>query len=114
MAIIGWPTLFLVFVGTRPTIGPRWLFFFLWTLAVTGTALPFVWFLQRRFGGRRLPSPSVLLRRAMGVGLYASLMAWLQVNRSLDLSLAVLLAGGLLSFEWILGVIQNTPTRSQK
>lgn len=114
MAVIGWPALMLVMFGTRPTIGPRWLFFFLWTLAVTGTALPFVWLLQRRFGGRRPPSPSVLLRRAMGVGLYAALMAWLQVNRSLDLSLAVLLAVGLLSFEWLLGVIQQSPTRARK
>lgn len=114
MAVIGWPALVLVMVGTRPTIGPRWLFFFTWTLAMTGTALPFVWFLQRRFGGRRPPTASVLLRRALGVGLYAALLAWLQVNRSLDLSLAVLLAVGLLSFEWILGVLQQAPTRSRR
>lgn len=104
----------MVMAGTRPTLGPRWLFFFLWALAVTGTALPFVWFLQRRFGGRRAPPPGVLLRRALGMGLYATLLAWLQVNRSLDLSLAVLLAVGLLAFEWILSVLEDNPSRQRK
>ena len=32
--------LFLLLTGTRPTLGPRWLFYFLGTAGITGFALP--------------------------------------------------------------------------
>lgn len=102
MATIGWLGLLLVMVGTRPTVGPRWLFFFLWTLAVTGTSLPFVWLLNRRLGDSGGASSGVLLREALLVGLYASLCAWLQINRALTLPLGLLLAGALAALEWLL------------
>ncbi len=102
MAGIGWVGLLLVIIGTRPTVGPRWLFFFLWTLAITGTSLPFLWLLNRRFSERGAVASSVLLREALLVGLYAGLCAWLQVNRALTLPLGLLLAGVLAALEWLL------------
>jgi hypothetical protein len=47
--IIGWGGLIALVVSTLPTVGPRWLFFFLCVLAVTGTMLPITAFLNRRF-----------------------------------------------------------------
>jgi hypothetical protein len=102
LAGIGWLGLALVLLGTRPTVGPRWLFFFLWTVAVTGTAMPFIWVLNRRFSRLHLPTLAVLLRESLLVGLYAGLCAWLQINRSLNLPLALLLASGLIAIEWLL------------
>ena len=42
LAMGGWIGLFWLVDAARPTIGPRWLFFFLSVLAICGTALPFV------------------------------------------------------------------------
>lgn len=111
LAVIGWLGLFLLLTSTPPTVGPRWLFFFLWTLAVTGTTLPFIWMLHRRFGASRPAPPSTLLRQGLWVGLYTTLCIWLQINRSLSLSLAVLLAVGLAAIEWFLGILERSAWR---
>jgi hypothetical protein len=111
LAIIGWLGLYLLLASTLPTVGPRWLFFFLWTLAVTGTTLPFVWMLHRRFAASQPAPPSTLLRQGLWVGLYTTLCIWLQINRSLSLSLAVLLAVGLAAIEWFLGVLERSAWR---
>ena len=111
LAVIGWLGLYLLLASTLPTVGPRWLFFFLWTLAVTGTTLPFVWMLHRRFVASRPAPPSTLLRQGLWVGLYTTLCIWLQINRSLSLSLAVLLAVGLTAIEWFLGVLERSAWR---
>jgi hypothetical protein len=73
LAVIGWLGLYLLLSSTLPTVGPRWLFFFLWTLAITGTALPFVWLLHRRFGTSQPAPPSTLLRQGLWIGLYTTL-----------------------------------------
>jgi hypothetical protein len=111
LAIVGWSGLILLVNASLPTIGPRWLFFAFLTIATTGTSLPFVWLLHRRFD-RGLPvAPSVLLRQGILVGLYASLCAWLQINRSLSLSLAVLLAGGLALIEVLIRLTERSRWR---
>ncbi|MFP3852654.1 MAG: hypothetical protein ACLFWD_00020 [Anaerolineales bacterium] len=110
LAGIGWLGLLLVMTATLPTVGPRWLFFFLWTLALTGTSLPFIWLLNRRFSSHRLPQ-TILLREALLVGLYGGLCAWLQINRSLTLPLALLLATGLIAIEWLLRSFDQTAGR---
>ncbi len=110
LAAIGWPGVILIVVATLPTVGPRWLFFLFLTAAVTGTALPFVWVLHRRFV--HVPVPAVvLLRQGLWVGLYIGLCVWLQINRSLTLSLALLIAGGLAAFEWLVRVRERSTWR---
>jgi hypothetical protein len=98
---------------TQPTVGPRWLFFFLLTIAVTGTALPFAWLLRRRFAPQAPVPAGVLLRQGIWVGLYAGLLVWLQVNRSLDLSLAILLGLALIIFEWLLRLMERSTWRPE-
>jgi len=110
LAAIGWPGLILIVIATLPTVGPRWLFFLLLTAAVTGTALPFVWVLHRRFVGVPVPAP-VLLRQGLWVGLYTGLCVWLQINRSLNLWLALLIAGGLAAFEWLIRLRERSTWR---
>lgn len=111
MAGAGWPALVVLINVSLPTVGPRWFFFFLWSLAVTGTSLPFLWVLHRRFNIQRTVPPSVLLRQSILVGLFAALCAWLQVNRSLTLPLALILGFGIAALEWFLRVIERTSWR---
>ncbi|MFU8772449.1 MAG: hypothetical protein ACNA8H_08530 [Anaerolineales bacterium] len=87
---------------TLPTVGPRWLFFFLGVLALTGTALPAVAYLNRRFPSTPPVTSAVILRQAIEFGVYVSTLAWLQFGRVLNLSLALLLALGLILIEWLL------------
>lgn len=111
LALLGWLGLLLLLFGTRPTVGPRWLFFFLWILALAGSSLPFLWFLNRRFAPGT-PQP-ILLRESLLVGLYGSLCVWLQINRSLSLPLALLLASGLIAIEWLLRSLMGPNRRGQ-
>jgi len=114
LAVIGWLGIFLLLVGTLPTVGPRWLFFFLLALAITGTTLPFIWLLHRRFAkGPDLPA-MILLRRALLVALYGELCVWLQINRSLNLSLAILLGLGLVAIEWFLRMLDRSRWRPNR
>jgi hypothetical protein len=113
LAAVGWLGLLLLLNTTLPTIGPRWLFFFLLTQAATGTSVPFVWFLRRRFGGEAAP-PAVLLRESLWVGLYASGCAWLQINRSLSLTVALFLVLGLAVMEAFLLRVERSTWRPHR
>jgi hypothetical protein len=108
MTLAGGLGLVLLLTTSLPTVGPRWLFFFLTTMTVTGIALPFVWLLNVRFGNRRSPSPGVLAREALLVGLYVDLALWLQINRSLSLPVALLLAAGIATLEWFLRLLDRS------
>ncbi len=113
LAAIGWPGLYLLMHATQPTVGPRWLFFFLLTIAATGTALPFVWLLRRRFAPDAAVPAGVLLRQGIWVGLYVGLLVWLQVNRGLEISLAILLGLALIVFEWLLRLMERSTWRPE-
>ena len=102
LSLVGWGGLVLLVNLTLPTVGPRWLFFFLSFLALTGTALPAVAFLNRRFASAPPATHGVVLRQAIWVGIYGPTLAWLQMGRVLTFSLALLLAIGLALIEWLL------------
>ena len=107
LIIVGWYGLYLLMNATQPHLGPRWLFYVLWTSASTGTSLPFLWLLNRRFRTHYPASPRILLREGLMVGLYASICLWLQLNQMLNLTLALLLALGLLAIEWLLRILER-------
>lgn len=113
LTLFGWYGLYLLMNATLPTLGPRWLFYVLWTSASTGTSLPFLWLLNRRFRSQAPASPKVLLREGLIIGLYASTCLWLQLNRMLNLTLALLLAIGLFAIEWLLRLIERNGRRSR-
>lgn len=102
LAVIGWGGLIYVFIFTLPTVGPRWLFFFLSVLAVTGTTLPVVAFLNRRFPSVPPATAPVVLRQALWMGIYIPTLAWLQIGRVLTPSMALLLLLGFILIEWLL------------
>lgn len=75
-------------------------------VTVTGAALPPAYFLNRRFGvaGRQTPQFLVTLRQAMWVGFWGAFCVWLQMNRTLSLPVAALVAIVLILFEFLLQV----------
>jgi hypothetical protein len=101
-SLIGWGGIAWLFLNTLPTVGPRWLFFFFWFLALTGIALPVMAFLNRRFPGHAPATPEIITRQAMWVGFYGCLIAWLQIGRVVTPALVLLLAVGFAVVEMLL------------
>lgn len=102
LVLIGWGGLYALISYTYPTVGPRWLFFFLGVLAITGTAMPVIAFLNKRFPSNPPVSPSVIIRESIWFGIYFPTLAWLQLGRVLTPALVLLLAVGLLAIEVLL------------
>jgi hypothetical protein len=102
LIITGWGGLAALFILAPPELGPRWLFFFLSVIALTGTAMPFIAFLNRRFPSVPPVVPAVIVRQSLWIGIYFPILAWLRIPRLLTPSLALLLAIGLLLIEWLL------------
>jgi hypothetical protein len=102
LALIGWGGLVAVVFYTLPTLGPRWLFFFLGVLALSGTVMPMVYFFNRRFPSHPPADGNVILRQAIWVGIYGSALTWLQLGRMLSLTIAAILAGALILIEGLL------------
>ena len=118
LCVIGWGGLIVIDVSlTLPTLAPRWLFFFLLTLAFSGIALPVTYFLNRRFPTDPPVDSSVVLREAMWFGVYGSLLAWLQMGRVLTSGLALVLAVGLVLVEFLLRLSERSqwcPSRCRR
>jgi hypothetical protein len=102
LALIGWGGLYALINFTFPTVGPRWLFFFLGVMAITGTALPVVAFLNQRFPTNPPVTPGVIVREAIWFGIYFLTLAWLQLGRVLTPALVLLLAVGFFAIEILL------------
>lgn len=106
--MIGWGGLAALVFTTLPTVGPRWLFFFLSVLAVTGTVLPITAFLNRRFPSTPPPTYFVVVRQALWFAIYAATLMWLQMGRVLNSALAILLAIGLGLIEFLLRLSEKS------
>lgn len=95
MMIVGWGGLYQLVTSTLPRIGGElWLFFILLQLAVSGTALPFVRFLNVRFTpvDAELPPGGVIVRQSVWVGLFVVTCAWMQIPRALSLPIMFFMA----------------------
>ena len=93
MIIGGWWGLYVLITQTIPRPGQRGAFFVLTQLAVTGTALPVVRFLNVRLTpvDRPVPSSGIILRQSTWLGLFVVTCAWLQIPRALSWSIAFFL-----------------------
>lgn len=108
LMVAGWGGLAALIITTLPTVGPRWLFFFLAVLALTGTALPVMAFLNRRFLSTPAPTAGIIVRQALWVGVYGATIAWLQIGQVLTPYLAILLAAGLVLVEFLLRLSEKS------
>ncbi len=101
-SLAGWAGLAFIVIFSDPELGPRWLFYFCLTLAAGGTALPAVAYFNRRFPTTPVANEGVLLRQTAWVGIFVSLLAWLQTGRILNPALGVFLAVSLALVEALL------------
>jgi len=107
LTILGVAGLFLLIDFTVPTLGPRWLFFFLTTCTVSGVALPVVYFFHWRFPSK-IVRPGVIVREAIFAAVYFDLLAWFQLGRVLSLPLGMALAAGLAMIEFALRLAERS------
>ncbi len=104
MMLVGWgglASLIMVF-KVPPLVWARWGFFALWFVALTGTALPIVYFLNLRFPSEPRAEPNAIVRQAMWIGFYGATLAWLQLGQLATLWVWLGLAGGLIAIESVL------------
>ncbi|MCA9914008.1 MAG: hypothetical protein KC496_11690 [Anaerolineae bacterium] len=94
LMLIGWGGLYQLVSHTLPRIGGElWLFFLLLQIAVTGTVIPLVRYLNVRLTPIRLelPTSGIIVRQSTWVGLFIVTCAWLQIPRALSLPLVIFL-----------------------
>lgn len=108
LTIIGWGGLIILIQNALPTLLPRWLFFFMGVLALSGPALPIVYFLNKRFPSDPPVEGMVILRQALWVGVYGCTVAWLQLGRVLTLGLTFILAGVFVLIEFLLRMFERS------
>ncbi len=101
-ALIGWSGFYAIVAYTEPNGGTRWAFFFFAVLGLTGLALPFVAYLNRRFPSSPPATHGIIMRQAIWIGIYLPTLAWLRIGRVLNFPIALLLAAGLVLVEWLL------------
>jgi hypothetical protein len=103
LMIIGWGGLgLLIFVlSIPPLVWARWGFFALWFTALSGTALPVAYFLNVRFPSDAPAEPHTIVRQACWVGVYGSILAWLQLGNVMAFWMWTGLAGGLVGIEYL-------------
>jgi hypothetical protein len=104
LIIIGWGGLAALFVYSLPFVWSRWAFFALGVMALTGTALPIVYFLNKRFPAEPPAESNVIIREALWVGVYGATLAWLQLGRLVTLYVILGLAGGLIAAEYFIRI----------
>jgi hypothetical protein len=114
LCVLGWGGLAALVFYTLPTVGPRWLFFFLEVLALTGTVMPIVAFLNRRFTSLPTPTAGVVVRQSLWFGIYGATLAWLQIGRVLTPALALLIAVGLVLVEFLLRLRERSQWKPER
>lgn len=102
LMLIGWGGLYYLITQTFPYVWPRWAFFVLMLMAVTGTALPIVYFFHRRFPAEQPAEANVIVRQALWFGVYAATLAWLQLGRLVTVYVIAGLAAGLFAIEYLI------------
>lgn len=100
LMLVGWGGLYFLVNQTLPYVWPRWGFFVLVLLALTGTLLPIVYFFHRRFPGDKPAEANVIVRQAMWFGVYGATLAWLQLGRLVTIYVILGLAAGLAAIEY--------------
>ena len=104
LMLVGWGGTVALFYYSPPLVWARWGFFVLGIMALTGTALPVVYFFHRRFPTEPPTESNVIVRQALWVGIYFATLAWLQLGRLVTLYVILGLAGGLIAIEYFIRI----------
>ncbi|MBI5703011.1 MAG: hypothetical protein ACOYYF_09795 [Chloroflexota bacterium] len=98
----GWGGLYYIITQTLPYVWPRWGFFVLTLLALTGAFLPIIYLFHKRFPGEKTADANVIVRQAIWFGVYGATLAWLQLGRLVTVYVILALAGGLIAIEYFI------------
>jgi hypothetical protein len=110
---VGVVGLVLLFSLTTPTLGPRWLLFFLTTFAAAGVFLPVAYFLHLRFPNHPPAETMVLIREALFFGAYCDCMLWLQLGGVLNLAMGVFIFMGFVAIELLVRLRERSEWNPQ-
>jgi len=114
LAAIGLVGLAVIIFFTLPTLGPRWLLFFLVTLLFSGLALPVVYYFNLRFPSNPVAGNTVLVREALWFGIYFDVILWLQFGKVLNFALAFFIFVGLAAIELLIRVAERNRFNAQR
>ena len=94
LMIAGWGGLYYLVTTQFPRVGQRWLFFLLVQVAVAGTTMPFLRYVNVRITPvtRAVPPSGVIVRQSVWLGLFFVTCLWLQIPRVLTLPMVFFLA----------------------
>ncbi len=109
LSVIGLGGLYWIIRYALPTVGYRWLFFFLLPMAISGPLMPIVAFLHRRFPGEPPAKVRTIVRESVLAGLFISVLAWLQLGRALSEFLAI----GILIIIVVIGIVTRLWEKSR-
>ena len=110
--LIGWGGIAALFYFSLPFVWPRWGFFVLVIMALSGSALPVVYFLHLRFPSDPPSESNVIVRQALWVGVYGATLAWLQLGRLVTLYVILGLAGSLIATEYFIRLREKANRRA--
>jgi hypothetical protein len=115
LAAVSWTALIWLIFNELPTVPNRWLFFLLFQIGLSGTAVPFVRFLHRRFDKPGDPplNVEVLIRQSVLVGLFGTICLWLRIPRLLSLLVALVVLVALVMVESLLRLRERTAWRPE-
>ncbi|MCX6058085.1 MAG: hypothetical protein NTW69_08045 [Chloroflexi bacterium] len=102
LTIFGWGGLAALFYFSLPFVWSRWGFYVFGIMALTGTAMPIVYFLNHRFPSDPPAELNILVRQSIWVGIYFATLAWLQLGRLVTIFIILGLAGGLIAAEYFI------------
>jgi hypothetical protein len=102
MIFAGWGGISWLIFFTLPTVWQRWGFFLLFIVALTGTALPITYYLNLRFPSKPPASESIIVRQAIWLGIYGSILAWLQLGGLIQPWTIIILGLGLIIIEYMI------------
>ena len=113
LMLIGWGGLALMILvfNLPPLVWARWGFFALWFVGFTGSALPATYFRNLRFPSNPPAEPKTIVRQAIWIGVYGSVLAWLQLGHLITLGVWMGLAGGLIGIEYLVRLRERAQWR---
>ncbi len=112
--LIGWVGLILLLNFSLPTLGPRWLFFLLLTIGISGLSLPILFFLHLRFPTNPPADMNVYVREALFVSVFFDMLAWLQLGRVLTPFRAFLVAAGIVAIEFFIRLRERSKFKPEE
>jgi hypothetical protein len=102
LGLPGWIGLIYLMTQTLPDLGNRWLFYIFLVIAITGTSLPIVAYLNRVATPFGPATFEIVVRESTILGIYTGVILWLNKGQILSFGLALILAIGLFLIELLL------------